>query len=113
VSLIRLEAYESIRSYKERAKLFHDKHILRKEFTPGMKVHLYDSKLYLFLGKLKSRWTRPYLISHVFPYGVIETQDPESGATFKVNGQRLKLFLKLPSKEDVECLILHEPSSDQ
>ena len=84
-----------------------------KVFALGMKVLLYDSKFHLFLGKLRSRWMGPYIISHVFPYGVIETQDPESGATFKVNGQRLKLFLKLPSKEDVECLILHEPSSDQ
>ena len=48
---IRAEAYESARSYKERVKLFHDKHILRKEFALGMKVLLYDSKLYLFPGK--------------------------------------------------------------
>jgi len=46
---IRAEAYESARSYKERAKLFHDKHILRKEFALEMKVLLYDSKLQLFL----------------------------------------------------------------
>ena len=52
---IRAEAYESARSYKERAKLFHDKHILRKEFALGMKVLLYDSKLHLFPGKLRSR----------------------------------------------------------
>ena len=51
---IRAEAYESARSYKERTKLFHDKHILRKEFTLVMKVLLYDSKLHLFPGKLRS-----------------------------------------------------------
>ena len=49
---IRAEAYESAKSYKEKAKLFHDRHILRKEFTPGMKVLLYDSRLHLFPGKL-------------------------------------------------------------
>jgi len=87
---IRAEAYESARSYKERAKLFHDKHILRKEFAPGMKVLLYDSKLHLFSGKLRSRWTGPYIISRVFPYGAVEIYDPKSGAKFKVNGQRLK-----------------------
>ena len=54
----------------------------------------------------------PYIISHVFPYGVVEIQDSESGAKFKVNGQRLKKFLELPSKEDVECLILHKPNPD-
>ena len=51
---IRAEAYESARSYKERAKLFYDKHILRKEFAPGTKVLLYDSKLHLFPRKLRS-----------------------------------------------------------
>jgi len=45
---IRAEAYENARPYKERVKLFHDKHILRKEFTLGMKELLYDYKLYLF-----------------------------------------------------------------
>jgi len=92
---IRAEAYESPRSYKERAKLFHDKHILRKEFAPGMKVLLYDSKLHLFPGKLRSRWTGPYIVLRVFPYGAVEIQDLESDAKFKVNGQRLKQFLEL------------------
>jgi len=69
---IRAEVYESARSYKERAKLLHDKHILKREFAPGMKVLLYDSKLHLFLGKLRSRWTGPYVVSRVFPYGAVE-----------------------------------------
>ena len=48
---IRAEAYESARSYKEGAKLVHDKHIHGKDFASGMKVLLYSSKLHLFLGK--------------------------------------------------------------
>ena len=63
---IRAEAYESTRSYKEKAKLFHGRHILRKEFTQGMKVLLYDSRLHLFPGKLRSRWTGLYIVLHVF-----------------------------------------------
>ena len=51
---IRVEAYESARLYKERAKLFHNQHIFRKEFSPGMKVLMYDSRLNLFPGKLRS-----------------------------------------------------------
>ena len=82
------------RSYKERAKLFHDRHILRKEFAPGMKVLLYDSRLHLFPGKLRSQWTGLYIVSRVFSYIAVEIQDPDSGATFKVNGQRLKQFLE-------------------
>ena len=87
---IRVEGYESARSYKGSSKLFSDKHILRKEFTPGMKVLLYDSKLHHFSGKLRSRWMGPYVVSHVFPCGVVEIQDPKSFTTFRVNGERLK-----------------------
>jgi len=83
---IRAEGYEIARSYKERAKLFSDKHILRKQFAPGMKVLLYDSKLHHFPGKLRSRWMGLYVVSHVFSCGAVKIQDPESLAIFKVNG---------------------------
>jgi len=52
---IRLEAYESARLSKVRAKFVHDKIILRKEFGPGMTGLLYDSRLRLFPGELRSR----------------------------------------------------------
>jgi len=52
---IRVEAYKSARSCKERAKLFHNRHIFRKEFPSRIKVLLYNSRLHLFLGKLRSR----------------------------------------------------------
>ena len=52
---IRVEAYENSRMHKEGAKLFHDRHIRRKEFLLGQKVLLYDSRLHLFPGKLRSR----------------------------------------------------------
>ena len=69
---VRAEAHESARSCTERAKLFRDKHILRKEFSPRIKVLLYDSKFYLFPGKLRSRWMAPCIVSRAFPYGVVE-----------------------------------------
>ena len=62
------EAYESAKPYKERAKLFCDRHFLRKELIPGMKVLLYDYRLHLFPRKLRSRWTGPYIVLHIFPY---------------------------------------------
>ena len=51
---IKDEAYENLRMQKERAKLFHDRHIHKKESFPGQKVLLYDSRLHLFPGKLRS-----------------------------------------------------------
>ena len=41
--------------------------------------------------KLKSKWTSPYLITHVFPHGVIELKAKE-GVRFKMNRERIKLF---------------------
>jgi hypothetical protein len=52
-------------------KKAHDQSILRRSFKPSQKVLLYNSRLHLFLGKLKSRWTGPFIIRSVFPHGVM------------------------------------------
>lgn len=92
---IRNEAYNTSRNYKAKMKMFHDKHIIRKTFEPLDKVLLYDSRLHLFPDKLKSRWTCPFIVKKIFPYGTIEIENPNNGNIFKVNGHRLKPFLEL------------------
>nr|XP_025692648.1 uncharacterized protein LOC112794893 [Arachis hypogaea] len=47
----RLEAYENTKIYKEKAKRWHDRKILKKEFKPGQQVLLYNSRLKIFPGK--------------------------------------------------------------
>jgi hypothetical protein len=106
---IRNDAYESSKLYKLRTKAFHDMAILRKTFYPGQKVLLYDSRLHLFPGKLRSRWTGPYLVRIAFPHGAVEIEDPSNGQVSKVNGQRLKPFLEFPLSSE-EVMILHDPS---
>ena len=91
---LRRESYESSRIYKERIKLFHDKNLVRKTFEPHQKVLLYSSRLHIFPGKLCSRWTGPFIIKVVYPYGVVEIENPVNGKIFKVNDQRLKPFLE-------------------
>ena len=91
---LRRESYESFRIYKERLKLFHDKSIVRKTFEPHQKVLLYSSRLHMFLGKLHSRWIGSFVVKVVYPYGVVEIENPENGKTVKVNGQRLNPFLE-------------------
>ncbi|CAM8944350.1 unnamed protein product [Rhodiola kirilowii] len=59
---IRNEAYESGRIYKEKTKKWHDKRILRREFMEGDKVLLFNYRLKLFPGKLKSRWSGPFVV---------------------------------------------------
>ena len=91
---LRRESYESSRIYKESLKMFHDKTIARKTFKPNQKVLLYSSRLHMFPGKLRSRWTGPFVDKVVYPYGAVEIENLENGKSFKVNGQRLKPFLE-------------------
>ncbi|XP_019434638.1 PREDICTED: uncharacterized protein LOC109341239 [Lupinus angustifolius] len=42
--------------------------------------------------KLKSRWSGSFIVTKVYPYGTVEIWNEERG-NFKVNGQRLKLYL--------------------
>ena len=52
---------------------------------------LFNSRLCLFPGKLKSKWTGPYLITQVFPHGAVELNSKE-GVRFKRNRDRIKLY---------------------
>ncbi|XP_057548075.1 uncharacterized protein LOC130826509 [Amaranthus tricolor] len=83
---IRLDAYESSRLYKEKTKRWHDKALMRRSFEVGQLVLLFNTRLKLFPGKLKSHWTGPFKITRVFSYGSTELSNAK-GETFKVNGQ--------------------------
>ena len=97
---LRRESYESSRICKERLNLFHDKNLVRKTFEPYQKVLLYNSRLHIFPGKLRSRWIGPFIVKVVYPYGVMEIEYPVNGKTFKVNGQRLKPFLETFDRQE-------------
>ncbi|XP_073018529.1 uncharacterized protein [Primulina eburnea] len=87
----RNDAYENAKIYKEQTKKWHDKLIIRRELKPGQQVLLYNSRLKLFPGKLKSRWSGPFVLETVSPYGAVELKCND-GRTFKVNGQRVKPY---------------------
>ena len=59
---LRNEAYDNARIYKDKTKKWHDQKILRREFKAGDQVLLFNSKLKLFPGKLKSKWSDPYTV---------------------------------------------------
>jgi len=40
-------------------------------------VLLINSRLKLFPGKLKSKWSGPYVVKEVKPYGAIELEEPK------------------------------------
>ncbi|XP_073121550.1 uncharacterized protein [Henckelia pumila] len=67
---LRLDAYENARIYKEKTKRWHDQRIISRDFDVGQTVLLYNSRF-----KLMS----------------VEISSPATG-TFKVNGQRVKIY---------------------
>ncbi|XP_048605617.1 uncharacterized protein LOC125583097 [Brassica napus] len=107
---IRLDAFESSRIYKETTKAFHDKKILRREFKAGDQVLLFNSRLKIFPGKLKSRWSGPFVIKEVRPYGAVVLTG-KHGEYFTVNGQRLKLYMVDQEIGEEASVPLSEPIS--
>ncbi|XP_010474092.1 PREDICTED: uncharacterized protein LOC104753555 [Camelina sativa] len=106
---IRLEAYDNSRIYKERTKAFHDKKIRHKNLKAGNKVLLFNSKLRLFPGMLKSRWSGPFEIKKVLPYGGVTLLGKDE-TEFTVNGQRVKKYMTNEITEVGSSLRLVDPA---
>ncbi|RDX85942.1 Gag-Pol polyprotein, partial [Mucuna pruriens] len=67
-----LEAYENSRIYKRKN--------LEKEVLSRPECAL------LIVGKLRSRWDEPFIVTNIFPYGAVELRDEANNMIFKVNG---------------------------
>ncbi|XP_016557236.1 uncharacterized protein LOC107856776 [Capsicum annuum] len=103
-----LKEYKSSMLYKEKMKRWHDAKILKREFRVGDDVFLFNSRLKLFEGKLRSKWSGPFVISNVYLSGAIELEDHEK--KFMVNGQRLKHYhVGGPRATKVKLLRLKDP----
>ncbi|GJS16111.1 hypothetical protein Tco_0410583 [Tanacetum coccineum] len=98
-------AYENTRIYKERTKKWHDSRLHGdKYFKVGGKVLLYNYRLKMYPGRLKSKWSGPNIVKTVYPYEAVEIID-KNGFKFKVNGQRLKKYYECGiDKEDDEFI---------
>ncbi|GJV03205.1 hypothetical protein Tco_1336774 [Tanacetum coccineum] len=90
---LRDHAYENSLIYKEKTKRIHDSKIKNRVFNVGDRVLLFNSRLKIFSGKLKSRWSGPFTITQVFPYGTVELSQA-NGPNFKVNGHRIARIVK-------------------
>ena len=44
------------------------------------------------MGKLKSKWIGPFLITEVFPRGAVKLEN-KKGARFTINGKKVKIYL--------------------
>ncbi|GKA22128.1 reverse transcriptase domain-containing protein [Tanacetum coccineum] len=88
---LRDHAYENSLIYKEKTKRIHDSKIKNRVFNVDDQVLLFNSRLKMFSGKLKSRWSGPFTITEVFPYGTAKLSHSD-GSNFKVNCHRLKHY---------------------
>ena len=92
ILVLRRDAYDNNKLAKERMKVIHDPSIMRREFFLGDKVLLYSSRLHIFPGKLRSKWTRPYTVKYAYPQGEVVLMNAKNGHEFKVNGQHVNHF---------------------
>ncbi|GJR80577.1 reverse transcriptase domain-containing protein [Tanacetum coccineum] len=101
-------AYENSLIYKEKTKRIHDSKIKNSVFNVGDRVLLFNSRLKIFSSKLKSRWSGPFTVTQVFPYGTVELSQ-NSGPNFKVNGHRLKHYFEgdVPTEDFSDCEDAH------
>nr|GEY55526.1 DNA-directed DNA polymerase [Tanacetum cinerariifolium] len=71
------QAYENSLIYKERTKKLHDAKIKNRIFNIDDQVLLFNSRLKIFSGKLKSRWSGPFTISKIYPYRIAKLVHPD------------------------------------
>jgi len=82
---------------------------VERNFHPGQYVLLFNSRLRLFLGKLKSKWLGSYVVKEVKAYGAIELEDSESHERWIVNGQRVKPYLGNEQENLTTIILLDDP----
>ena len=100
------KTYHSASIYKERTKRWHNKRLKPKVFNLGDKVLHFKSRVKLFShGKLRSKWLGPYFVINTSTHGAITIQDDDSNA-YKVNSQRIKLFLDYNKSLDKEIDVI-------
>ncbi|CAM8982865.1 unnamed protein product [Rhodiola kirilowii] len=80
-----------------------------KEFKEGDHVLLFNSRLKLFPGKLKSRWTGPFVVHRVYKDGHVKLIN-KKGEIFTANGQRLKLYHSLAPEQYATSITLCDPN---
>ncbi|XP_062100409.1 uncharacterized protein LOC133806304 [Humulus lupulus] len=69
---MRFFSYENAKLYKEKTKRWHDQKIQARVFEKGQQVLLVNSHVKFFPGKLKSRWSGPFTMVKVYPFGAVE-----------------------------------------
>ncbi|KAL5568453.1 hypothetical protein UlMin_025028 [Ulmus minor] len=99
---------KKIIKWPDKTKAWHDKRIHPRNFEVGQQALLFNSRLMLFPGKLKSCWSRMFRIAQSFPFGAVELEDEKYGRKFKVNGQRIKHYFGGEVDRQQDAMPLHD-----
>ncbi|KAL5550722.1 hypothetical protein UlMin_000898 [Ulmus minor] len=99
---------KKIIKWPDKTKAWHDKRIHPRNFEVGQQALLFNSRLMLFPGKLKSCWSRLFRIAQSFPFGAVELEDEKYGRKFKVNGQRIKHYFGGEVDRQQDAMPLHD-----
>ncbi|RVW59596.1 Retrovirus-related Pol polyprotein from transposon 17.6 [Vitis vinifera] len=125
---LRNNAYINSKVAKQRMKKWHDQLISNKEFQEGQRVLLYDTRLHIFPGKLKSRWIGPFIIHRVYSNGVVEllnsngkdsleSMDIVSSHSWSHSNQKRRkstsLSLKKPKQRRLRRRVWHTSATSQ
>nr|GEY70328.1 reverse transcriptase domain-containing protein [Tanacetum cinerariifolium]GEY70828.1 reverse transcriptase domain-containing protein [Tanacetum cinerariifolium] len=94
------QAYENSLIYKEKTKRLHDSKIKDRVFNIVDQVLLFNSRLKIFFGKIKTRWSGPFTITNVFPYSTVKLSQAD-GPNFKQRSTKKKA--KTPESSINRC----------
>ena len=86
----RLFSYQNAIIYKEKTKQWHDQRIKQRELIPSTQVLLYNSRLRIFLEKLKCRWSEPFKLVKVYSHGAVDLLDERTSQELKVTRHRVE-----------------------
>ncbi|XP_075655308.1 uncharacterized protein LOC142625560 [Castanea sativa] len=105
-----MEINEGMRPRFEELPRSDKKPVPSSEEAPQLKLKLLPSGLkyaYLGPGKLKTKWDDPFIVREVFNHEAVVLEDPRDGRILKVNGQRLKPYLRgvIPEEETMSLEI--------
>lgn len=80
----RICSYKSSTLYEEKMKLYHKPKIKKRDLIASDMILLFDSRIKLFQGKLKSRWKDTYRVVTVFAFDAIVLEN-KKGMGIKIN----------------------------
>ncbi|KAL6314236.1 hypothetical protein AAG906_012593 [Vitis piasezkii] len=104
---LRNDAYINSKVAKQTMKKWHDQLISNKEFREGQRVScMTQDSIYFWEAQVKV--DRLFIIHQVYSNGVVELLNSNGKDSFRVNGYRLKPFMK-PLKLEKEEINLLEP----